>query len=227
MNIFCFDDDIATERLLKKIINCDELGTNVLYWSEHLELVPPTQDNGGMVVFLNTRLCEKTRNSFHFAVQIRESYPESNIIFISQYPEDIHLCLKHLIRPSGFLLKPILSGEVMDILREIARCKKTTYVRISTREYKYNIDKKQILFFSTFGKKLYAQMKNGEKIEFYGTISDLEKEHEDFIRCHNGFLVNGIYIKGIKKGELELFGYGETLPISQKYREKISAIKKG
>ena len=61
--------------------------------------------------------------------------------------------------------------------------------------------------------------------EFYNTIGNLEKQYcDDFIRCHSGFLVNRQYIKGIRKGEIELNGCEETVPVSKKYRTVINQL---
>ena len=149
-------------------------------------------------------------------------------MFMSLYPEDMPLCFKNLIRPSGFLLKPIAPPEISELLHSISqherKTAKTNIIHISTREYKYNIEINKILYLSTVGKKLYVKMTNGEKLEFYGTLSALEKEYDNFVRCHSGFLVNKLYIKGIKRGEVELVGCSETLPVSKKYKSVIENI---
>jgi len=126
------------------------------------------------------------------------------------------------------LLKPITVAEIAGLLHNINQYEKKSLkhdiITISTREYKYNVELSRILYFSTVGKKLYARMLNGEKLEFYGTISELEKKYVDFTRCHSGFLVNKLYVKGICRGELELNGCKETLPISKKYKNVFNRL---
>jgi DNA-binding LytR/AlgR family response regulator len=41
------------------------------------------------------------------------------------------------------------------------------------------------------------------------------------VRCHSGFLVNRLHIKGLNKSELELDGTSEKIPISKRYKTDI------
>lgn len=228
MIVFCFDSDKKTENIFRDIIDSNDIGVEKFYFNDKPESVAFSGDAGSIVAFIDTRIQEKKRNSFFLAVRFREKYPDSHIVFMSLYPEDMPLCFKNLIRPSGFLLKPIAPSEISELLHSISqherKTAKTNIIHISTREYKYNIDINKVLYLSTVGKKLYVKMTNGEKLEFYGTLSAFEKEYDNFVRCHSGFLVNKLYIKGIKRGEVELVGCSETLPVSKKYKGVIENI---
>lgn len=67
-----------------------------------------------------------------------------------------------------------------------------------------------------------------ENIICYKSMKEMERElaDRDFARCHNSYLVNLFYIKGIKKLDIELIT-GEIIPISQprrkEFMEKLAA----
>ena len=227
MKVFCFDSDKNTEKLFVNIIGNNKFGVESFRFNEKpFETDSYEEVSNDSVFFIDTRLQLKKQNSFSLAAKLRERFPLCHIVFISQFPEDMAFCLKNLIRPSGFMLKPISPNEIMSILNAIdSQSKKNARsksIMISTRELKRNVELSRIVYFSTSAKKLYCRLTDGEQVEFYGTISKLEEDLEaDFVRCHSGFLVNKSYIKGLVKGELELFGCRETLPVSKKYKTKV------
>lgn len=224
MKIFCFDNSRESS---KTISDSFENFSSVLFSFYDNEAIPNITQlidtPAETIVFIDTRLHGRKQNSFSIAMSIREKFPLCHIVFMSSYPEDMSFCFKNLVRPSGFLLKPFSSLEaakiISDVLQNIKKLRKAKTLYISTHEYKRSIETDKIIYFSTFGKKLFLKTADGERIEFYSTMSKLEAQFsEDFVRCHSGFLVNREYIKGFKKGEIELRGLSETLPVSKKYK---------
>ncbi len=229
MIIFCLDTDCKNEEIFKQAFKSGNISVQQFYFNPKSIEEHFFPDSCNIVVFIDTRINIKGKNGFYLAMHFREHFPKCHIIFTSLFPEDMPYCFKNLIRPSGFLLKPITASEIalalIDINQHEIKNRRHNTIPIVTREYKYNIEISKIIYFSTIGKKLSLKMTNGKILEFYGTISKLEKEYDIFLRCHSGFLVNKMYVKGIKKGELELIGCKETLPISKKYRGIIKEHK--
>ena len=67
-------------------------------------------------------------------------------------------------------------------------------------------------------------MANGKKVEFYGTLSAIEKLYDEFlIRCHSGYLVNKQKIAEVNytKNYMKVFDSDEKIPISRKYRPDV------
>lgn len=222
MIIFCFDNDESTANTIRAVLAKSFKFS--LYANKSMpEMFRMCEGKSDVIIFIDTRYRVQKQGSFALAASIREKLPLCHIVFISSYPEDMPLCFKNLIRPSGFLMKPFTKGEIISVVADIndlvSRAGKGRTLLISTHDMKRMVDINNIVYFSTFGKKIFCRLVNGERIEFYSTLAELEvKYQDDFIRCHSGFLVNRLYIKGIKKGEVELYGFKETLPISQKYK---------
>jgi DNA-binding LytR/AlgR family response regulator len=226
MVIFVFDHDFDTYTSISAAAEKSDEEC-IIYHNENIKnAIKIAEDEPCCVIFIDTRLHGKKKNSFSIASSLREKLPESHIIFVSAYQEDMIYCLKNLIRPSAFLLKPLSISEVESVLNSVVntslRKNRAKSICISTHEFKRMVEINKILYFATLGKKLVCYMITGEKIEFYGTIRELaNKFSEDFVRCHSGFLVNRLHIKGLNKSELELDGTSEKIPISKRYKTDI------
>ncbi|MBE7051422.1 MAG: response regulator transcription factor [Ruminococcaceae bacterium] len=225
MVVYCFDNDKSTETLIKSVIPANEMQNVEFHFNDKISAIhsAPGSDT---IAFIDTRIHGKRQNGFSLAMLLREKLKDCHIVFMSLYPEDMALCFKNLIRPSGFLLKPLSKSEVSAIYyavdAHIKRHNRSRTFVISTHDYKRCIELDKIAYFSTSSKKLFCRLNNNERIEFYGTITDLEKKFgDDFTRCHSGFLVNKQYIKAVRRNEMELLDCTETIPISKRYKPLI------
>ena len=71
-------------------------------------------------------------------------------------------------------------------------------------------------------------MKNNQNIilELYKKLSDVEEDlpPEDFVRAHQSYLVNNMYIENLKRYEISLIS-GEKIPVSKsRYKEVQTAF---
>lgn len=224
MTILYFDKNDESQNVIRELVSEGKIKNCRFFANENVSnAITQAQNSDAVVAFIDTRLHGKRQNGFSIAAAIREQLPKSHIVFMSSYQEDMVFCLKNLIRPSAFLLKPLSRSEILSLFNsideEIRRKKSCDVFSVSTHEYRRSFEVGKIVYFSTFGKKLILKTSDGEKVEFYGTIRELEDKFDGrFIRCHSGFLVNKTFIKGIRKGEIELFGFDELIPISKKYK---------
>ena len=191
-----------------------------------VELLETLPSQSHSLVFLNTRY---NGTGFALAESIRRAAPLCHIVFLSAYAEDMSFCFRNLLRPSGFLLKPVESDEIQSIVRAVLRQDsadeegRAEKICLSAQNFKRTVDISDILYFSTRGKKLICRTVDGETISFYGTLKALEKRYAgNFIRCHSGFLANRDLVLGLKKGMLQLKKCSEDLPVSKKYRPFIA-----
>lgn len=230
MKVFCFDGDKGTESLFKGVFATVGVEVEKFMFNQRPEQCIHSSEDSDIVVFIDARMRYKRKNGFFLAMYFREKYPHCHIVFMSLYPEDMSHCFKHLIRPSAFLLKPLtatdISGIIMNIVNYEKRTAQSSVIHVSTREFKRSVNLNKILYFSTSGKKLCIKLVGGEEIEFYGTMASYESKCKNFIRCHSGFMVNKEYVKGIKRGEIEIVGCDETIPVSRKYKDIAMSLVK-
>lgn len=232
MKIYFFDNDNETintfQALLPKLRHKE--------CTEHINIPSSVflnmlaNDKSG-IVFLDTRNTDV--QSFALAKNIRSISENIHIVFMSSHIEDMPFCLKNLLRPSGFLLKPIDENDFLAIINSVLKSKqkstkKVEKICISTHSSKRTLNVKDILYFSTQGKKIICRTIDGEILPFYDTITALaERYADDFIRCHSGFLANRHWVLGMKKGMLEIKNCDENLPVSKKYRPVVSTFLRG
>ncbi len=228
MYVFCFDGpESPFQEILKNAVLALR-NEDIRFYTDasiaNIIKIAPEEDKA--VFFIDTRIRTKKQNGFSLAASLRERFPKCHIVFTSSHPEDMALCLKNLLRPSGFILKPASSFDVISIISEISeyirKQSRAKMLYISTHEFKRNINIDSVVYFATSSKKIFCKTALGEEIEFYDTISNLQKRFpETLLRCHHGFLVNKIYIKSVNKGAIELDCLRESLPISQKYKQEV------
>lgn len=82
------------------------------------------------------------------------------------------------------------------------------------------VNKKQILFLQSDGKRIIIYTKEGQDT-FYGKLSDCIKQPcmRDFIFIHQSYLINMHYIDKIKNGKVYIGKW--ELPISRKYSHSV------
>lgn len=164
-----------------------------------------------------------------FAKIIRKKDEKAIIIFLSKNLLSVTTILKKYICPAGYFLFDELSEAVkfsINILEQRMLVEKDMSLKIKiVSEYKkIAVSLNNIIYFVSCNKKIVCQLTNGKKIEFYGTLTNIEKSYKDiFLRCHSGYLINKWKIVSINytQNYIELLNSNEIVPISRKYRSNI------
>lgn len=174
------------------------------------------------VVFLDIDMPEI--NGFDIAEQIN-SCSETIIIFVTLHDELVYSSLK--FRPFRFIRKTYLENELSETLGAIIS---ETAKRNSGRKFGFQtklgeafVDLNSVIYIEIYGHWLWVCIKDGEPLECYGSLTNLEKQLEeyDFVRTHKSFLVNCKYIFSIEKNRIILDDKTE-IPLS---RYKVEAVK--
>ena len=130
------------------------------------------------------------------------------------------------IRPLNFLLKPLDSDKVEQVIR--------AYLRISGLwsgdfTYKighgtYKVKVKDIVYLHSVNRKLIIYLADGRQEEIYGVLKNIYQEQLqrfDFLFIHAAYAVNYDYIAIVKYDELILTTSQAPLPISQPKRKEV------
>ncbi len=125
------------------------------------------------------------------------------------------------IRPIHFLVKPITRAQISKILEKTLELqgRQTKFFCYKNERIDKRIPLKDILYFSSEGKKIYIHTKE-EKTHFYGKLCDLVLPKTDFICIHKSYIVNQNYITQFKFDRV-LLSNTEELPISRFYRKEV------
>ncbi len=87
-----------------------------------------------------------------------------------------------------------------------------------------NVEISDIAFAEIYDRMIVLHMTDGESIEYYGRMSDLEKiAGHDFFRIHRAYLINLKYIKSYDSKHVTIMG--NDIPVARgKYQELVKAF---
>lgn len=236
INIALCDDDkyllSELENILLGIAKNKNLKINVETYSDGFDLEKDINKGEQFdILFLDI---EMTQDGIVTARKIRKKGIESLIIYMSNYEQ----YLKELFEVDTFrfLEKPLKKQKVEKYLLEAVQQLEDNNKYFS---YQYNrqmrrVRIKDIIYFESDRRKILLHKKNGDVVEFYGKLDDVEtslnRNEEKFLRTHKSFLINSIYILGWRNTKLELEGE-IYVPISEEQqkivRKKYSNITRG
>lgn len=121
------------------------------------------------------------------------------------------------INPIYLLVKPLERSrfnKAMDLVfRKIGNNKKESYIVIRRRGEQKKIYCHEIYYIERNLRKTEIHC-IVEDYECYEKLSSLEERFgEDFVRCHNSFIVNLAYVKSVRRNEL-ILNNGKCIPVS-------------
>lgn len=80
----------------------------------------------------------------------------------------------------------------------------------------------EIVYSEVYGRKIYLHLLNGETVDYYNRLDELEKCLDSrFFRCHRSYLVNLDYVNGHSKGAIMLSD-GEKIPVSRLREQELT-----
>lgn len=162
-------------------------------------------------------------NGIEAAKKLREIDKSVIIIFVSAHADMVFSSFS--AEPLHFLVKPLEYlpfKAIMDrVTQKIEESKEECFVA-SFNGVISRIPIKEIVFFESLGRIVKTQTVN-EAYRSYAKLGDIEKsfEKKGFIRCHQSFLVNPVFIQRLEKDQLHLMT-GKTICIS---RARLKGVK--
>lgn len=196
LNICICDDDKLIHESLKtscyKTYNNAQLEINSIYSAEEL-IHFYEQGNRFDIIFLDIEMA--TITGIEAAEKIREYSPEAIIIFISSHPNYVFEAFK--VEPLHFLVKPFSEQEFNDVFKRALNKYRSlnSTITLKWQNERYVIKINTIKYIEGYKRHITVYTQN-EKYEALGKIQDMQKilSSFNFIRTHQGFLVNMDYI---------------------------------
>lgn len=222
----CDDDTIICTTIESIILEYSKkIGLEVyieVYFSGE-KLIKDLMDIYYDIIFLDIQL--KELSGIEVGKQIRNKFrlDSIEIIFISSYKSYALELFK--IRPSDFLIKPLNTEEIIDILDRTIQTR-----NISMLAFSYKIGRtekkiciKDILYFESKGQSINIHTEYGD-IKFYGTLKktalQLQQIHAKFLYCHKSFIVNYNQIVNFRYDFFTLTN-GIQIPIGECKRKEV------
>lgn len=218
MNVIVCDDSnsicIEINDYIKQNFNF-----NVFLCNNKTELLQTINScNADIQAIILDIVLENEINGIDVANEIHIQFPNIKIIFLTGYDDMYYDKIFSTFQPYGFIAKPIQYNILNFFLRklslEYARENKTLDFVSNYKEYKIPIIK---INFIQSVKRVCEIVTDEETFSAYLKISDIEGLlSDDFIRCHQSYIVNLGYIKSIEKKQF-VTEKNEFIPISKKY----------
>lgn len=172
------------------------------------------------IVFLDIKM--QAMNGISAAREIRSYDEKVLIVFITSSAE--YVFRGYEVKAFRYILKTELHQAFRKIFEEcMEELRADSLRRFSFRlgADTVTLDLRDILYFESNRRQITVHVKT-EQYTFYGKLDDIEQElkGQDFVRCHQSFLVNAKQIKIVGGNALTLLS-GETLPVSKSRREAV------
>jgi two-component system, LytTR family, response regulator LytT len=159
-------------------------------------------------------------NGIEVANKIREMNQQVIIIFVTNYLDSIFEGYK--VRAFRYIMKDNMNKELLtaieDALLELEDNQK--YFQYFAKGKTLKIFYSDIIYFESKARVIDIHTVKSIEI-FYGKINTIEESlKEDFIRCHQSYVVNLKYIAGIEGNYLMIIT-GERIPISESRKSEV------
>ena len=221
--IIC-DDDASFSQRLREYIDTFCSGENRQYsllsfssGNALIENIPKEAD----IILMDIQMpgC----NGIDTAKELRKTFPDACLIFITNLPQ--YALKSYEARPFGFLTKPLsydrFSQEIQTAVSRLDRISplKPLVVRLKDSDALYTLQIPSVLYFEVKDHYIHAHIKD-RTIVFKGRMTDLADTLKDlgFIRCHNSYLVNCLYISEITASTVTV--EHDELPISRSRKQE-------
>lgn len=151
------------------------------------------------------------------AKRIRAYDSKVMIVFVTSSAEFVFSGYE--VRAFRYILKPELlhgfTGVFKECLQELTKSNEVRFTFQKASET-VSIPLRDIIYFES-DKRIINIITNTEEYSFYGKLDDIEQQlkKQDFVRCHQSFLVNARKISSVKMNELTLTN-SQTLPVSKR-----------
>lgn len=219
----CDDEETCRENIINNIALTQNknIQIEIFEFSSGEDLVDSYEKgNRYDVIFLDVEM--RQMSGVEAGQAIRKLDNEVIFIFITGHTKYVPEAF--ILNAFQFLVKP-LNQEVFN--KELER----TISTFLKKKFKYRIDYKNettvleikdILYIETYNRHLRAVTATN-KYEYIGKLSQQEKKliEYDFVRCHQGYIVNMQNIKTIEKNSFILFN-NEQIPISKYLKSEVT-----
>lgn len=224
MQISICDDDVNFAWELKRAIEASYDASKdpltVLLWhdGEAFLAEQPACD----VLFLDINM--PGMNGFTVAQKLRHR-EKIFLIFVTMHDELVYDAIK--FQPFWFIRKPYLAEALPEVMEALGKAlsKKNTCRKVPfrTKTGTVFLDVDEIRYIEIYGHWLHLYVGEGETLECYGSLTDLEKQLNPFgfVRTHKSYLVNCRYVSWIGSRRIMLDDRTQ-IPLS---RYRVAAVR--
>lgn len=165
------------------------------------------------LIFLDVKMREQ--DGFKTAEILRENGFSGHIIFVTIMKDEVYKAFEY--EAFDYLVKPLSKIAFEHTMERFLRTLKSSgkQLIVTRKNGQRIINLSEILYCEVINRKINLHLSDGNIIEYYGRISELEhKLGGVFFKSHRSYLANLEYISGYNSNEITLEN-GEKIPLSR------------
>ena len=183
-----------------------------------------TERGAHHLFFLDIEIKGEEKKGLEIAKEIRKKDPHATIVFVTTHSEFMPITFQYKVAALDFIDKTLSEEEFRE---RISSAIDYTLEQAGTTIAQVPFNKILYVETSPTIHKVILHTQD-ERLEFYASITDIEKADPRLYRCHRSFVVNPQNITKIDKEDKKaFFENGDNCLISRtKYRGLLEALKK-
>ncbi|MFC3932194.1 LytTR family transcriptional regulator DNA-binding domain-containing protein [Streptococcus dentapri] len=232
MNIFILEDNLIQQTRIKtlvtEILREEGLSARQLEVSSKPQnLLETIVEKGNHQLFLlDIDIKGETKKGLETAADIRSIDPAAVIVFVTTHSEFAPISFKYKVSALDFIDKTVSDEDFKEELREAITYTANNMHRteevdevftFESAQARVQLPFKDIYYFATSPTPHKVMlMTKTERLEFYGSLSEIAAVNSRLFSCHRSFLINLDNISRVDKVELLVyFDNGDACPVSR------------
>lgn len=217
----CFADSI--EKLLKIYEKKNQQDFYIKKYTKPLYLMESLKEEF-QIFFIDIEM--PAMDGMELVDIIRKHDEKSIILFVTSHSEFIGVGYEYEVQ--NFITKPItqiqIHFEMNRAIRKLSTYQKK-YITLKNEKGYFKLFLSDIEYIETVKRKVLFHLRNGEKESGYFKMKDLEERLEkyNFVRCHNGIIVNIDCVESVHEFTVTLYS-GDKIFIPKSRKQNL--IKK-
>lgn len=226
LNICICDDeekDICYCRdLILSIMDKEEVNISSFNSGESLLFNIEEEINIFDVIFMDIEM--KKLNGINAMKLLREKGYTGDVVYLTSISDYVFDSFE--TNPVNYLLKNEKDidkfKKVLDIVIKNSQKREDDYIIISKNNNQYKLNKREIVFIESKGRKIYIHMENGQIHDCYMKLSEVMDYLGEyvFVRVHRSFIINYTFIIKLKNN-LVILKNNLEIPIGRSYIREI------
>ncbi len=168
-------------------------------------------------------------NGIEIGRKIRELDKRVLLVYLTGYKE--YALEAFEIQSFHYLIKPITNERFNKLMEQLI--KRLAEIRLYQKEKKksfvfkakdqlHYLNTDEIIYFEKKQRKIVVNTTTGS-YEYFATTKQLLEElnPEDFIQCHQGFIINLNRVSRLAGNIIYLKGYDDSLPVSRRFKKNV------
>lgn len=242
MSIFILEDDVIQAERLREVIEdiCAQLQLPYDFikvtskYKEIIEKIPMT--NYVPIYFLDIEIKGEERKGLQVAQKIREYDTEGIIVFVTTHANFAPISYQYMVSALTFIDKGLPSEErkqliVQSLLHYEARNQAnipTDDFIVENRHTTVRVPFETVVYLMTDGPHRLALVTTNRRIQFYGTLKEIEQMDDRLFRCHQSYVVNTAQISAYHTARKNIvLKNKEEIPVSRRLVRQVRQLVKG